>query len=72
MAWHKLRSILLKVWLRSKTCVWAYSYSGHWSLVGSLWYGILLKDQAQAIKEKVQMEFIVNVQNLTQCGKGKR
>ena len=40
-------------------------------LVGSLWYGILLKDQAQAIKEKVQMEFIVNVQNLTQCGKGK-
>ena len=30
-----------------------------------------LRDQAQAIKEKVQMEFIVDVQGLTQCGKGK-
>ena len=30
-----------------------------------------LRDQAQAIKEKVQMEFIVDVQSLTQCGKGK-
>ena len=38
---------------------------------GNLRYGVLLKDQAQAIKQKVQMEFIVDVQNLTQCGKGK-
>ena len=30
-----------------------------------------MKDQAQAMKQKVQMEFIVDVQSLTQCGKGK-
>ena len=48
------------------------SYSSHWCLEEAWDMEYYLWDQAQAIKEKVQMEFIVNVQNLTQCGKGKR
>ena len=30
-----------------------------------------LRDKSQAIKDKVQKEFIVDVQNLTQYGKSK-
>ena len=30
-----------------------------------------LRDKSQAIKDKVQKEFIVDVQNLTQYGNGK-
>jgi len=40
-------------------------------LVESLRYEKILINQDQTIKEKFQIEFIVDVQSLTQCGEGK-
>ena len=71
MACHTMGSVWLKEWLQSKTCVWAYFVFKTLVLGRSLRYGILLMRSSSSNQRESSMEFIVDVQNLTQCGKGK-
>ena len=71
MAWHKLRSVWLKEWFQSKTCVWAYFLFKSFMFSGSLRYEILLMRSSSSNQRESSMEFIVDVQSLTQCGKSK-
>ena len=71
MAWHKLRSVWLKELLQSKTCVWAYFLFKSLILSGSLRYGILLMRSSSSNQRESLIEFIFDVQSLTQYGKGK-